>query len=69
MERIARVLLPLCVVLAVATAITFDLPATTKRCLQEDVHKDILVVGEYEITDGPDQRVDLEVRPCSMRFF
>ena len=28
----------------------------------EDVHKDVLVVGEYEISDDYDMQVDLEVR-------
>jgi hypothetical protein len=42
-------------------AVTFDVHAATKRCVQEDVHKDILVVGEYEISEDSEQRVDLEV--------
>ena len=40
---------------------TFELPVAGKKCLLEDVHKDVLVVGEYEITEDFETQVDLEV--------
>ena len=39
----------------------FEVPAASKKCLLEDVHKDILVVGEYDISDDYDMQIDLEV--------
>ena len=55
------VLCVLAALLGLGLCVTFDLPATSKKCLQEDVHKDTLMIGEYDIPDSPEQRVDLEV--------
>lgn len=44
-----------------ASAISFTLGANTRKCLQEDVEKDALVVGEYTISLSNALRVDLEV--------
>jgi hypothetical protein len=42
--------------------ITFDMSGVGQKCLQEDVQKDVLVVGEYEISDESGLfRVDLEI--------
>ncbi|XP_072481112.1 transmembrane emp24 domain-containing protein 10 [Notamacropus eugenii] len=32
-------------------AISFHLPVNSRKCLREEIHKDLLVTGEYEITD------------------
>jgi len=39
----------------------FHLQPNTKRCLKEEMRKDVLVTGEYELTDAPGQRTDLAV--------
>eukprot|EP00042_Codosiga_hollandica_P018390 m.53935 g.53935 ORF g.53935 m.53935 type:complete len:135 (-) comp48671_c0_seq1:363-767(-) len=57
----ALLLLALLALAHESVAITFDLPAVSKKCLKEDVHKDILVVGEYELSPSDDQIVDLEI--------
>ncbi|XP_068948350.1 LOW QUALITY PROTEIN: transmembrane emp24 domain-containing protein 10 [Petaurus breviceps papuanus] len=31
--------------------ISFHLPVNSRKCLREEIHKDLLVTGEYEITD------------------
>eukprot|EP00054_Salpingoeca_dolichothecata_P006979 m.40844 g.40844 ORF g.40844 m.40844 type:complete len:207 (+) comp16790_c0_seq1:39-659(+) len=53
----------LCVLFVAVRAISFELAANTQKCLQEDVHKDVLVVGEYEISDddSEDMEIDLEI--------
>ena len=35
--------------------LTFTLSAGNKKCLREEVHKDILVTGEYKLSDAPIQ--------------
>ena len=35
-----------------ASAIRFQAPANEKRCLKEEIHKDIVVTGEYEFSEG-----------------
>nr|XP_005901050.1 PREDICTED: transmembrane emp24 domain-containing protein 10 isoform X2 [Bos mutus] len=32
-------------------AISFHLPVNSRKCLREEIHKDLLVTGAYEITD------------------
>lgn len=38
-------------VCASASAITFEVPKNGKRCVSEDVNKDVLVVGDYTVAD------------------
>eukprot|EP00050_Salpingoeca_kvevrii_P007636 m.297508 g.297508 ORF g.297508 m.297508 type:complete len:210 (+) comp13624_c0_seq1:188-817(+) len=47
-KQTALVLLAVC---ALAHSLSFDLDAESHLCLQEDVHKGVLVVGEYDISD------------------
>ena len=42
--------------------ITFYLSADTTKCIREEVHKDVLVVGEYNLNDAPYLRTDIMVR-------
>ena len=39
-----------------------ELPPNGRKCLREEVQKDVLVTGEYEISEVPGQRTDLIVR-------
>ena len=39
----------------------FHLPGNGKKCLKEEIHKDVLVTGEYDISDAPNQKVNLRV--------
>lgn len=43
-------------------AIQFHLPVNSVKCLQEDVDKNVLVVGEYELTEEPRTTTNLKVR-------
>lgn len=39
-------------VAVVASGLRFNVPANQKRCLKEEIHKNLVVTGEYEITEG-----------------
>ncbi len=42
-------------------AISFKSPVSTRKCLQEDVHKDVLVVGNYDVSPSDLTIVSLDV--------
>ena len=42
-------------------SVMFYLPANSKRCLKEEIHKDVLVTGEYTLSEGPGQKTNLRV--------
>ena len=48
-------------VLAIVNCLMFKLPANSRRCLKEEIHKGVLVSGEYSLSDAPGQRADLLV--------
>ncbi|XP_072277403.1 transmembrane emp24 domain-containing protein 10-like isoform X2 [Pyxicephalus adspersus] len=50
MVRLLQLLGP-CLVLVGTGAISFYLPAENKKCLKEEIHKDVLVTGEYEVSE------------------
>lgn len=41
--------------------ISFHITPDERKCIREEVHKDVLVVGEYKLSEVPDQRTDLLV--------
>ena len=42
-------------------SLMFYLPVNTRKCLKEEIHKDVLVKGEYELTEIPGHHTKLEV--------
>ncbi|CAG0886810.1 unnamed protein product [Darwinula stevensoni] len=42
-------------------ALIFKLEPNARKCLSEEVHKDVLVAGEYTISEGAGQQTDLQV--------
>jgi len=44
-----------------ARALRFHIQPNSKRCLKEEMRKDVLVTGEYELSDAPGQRTDLSI--------
>ena len=57
---------PLCLLrLASVDAVRFHLDQDQRKCLREEIHKDVLVSGEYEV-QANGQRADLTVILCSM---
>lgn len=41
--------------------ISFQLEPDSRKCIREEVHKDVLVVGEYDIEVVPSQKTSIEV--------
>lgn len=41
--------------------ISFTLEAGSQKCLREEIHKDMVVTGEFKVTEAPGQKVDLKV--------
>lgn len=60
MARFA-VLLLLPVLLESVSSISFFLPVNTRKCLREEIHKDVLVTGEYEISEQANTKTNLKV--------
>ena len=45
-----------------AHSVSFTLEPDVRKCVREEVHKDVLVVGEYRVSDVEGQNTDLMVR-------
>lgn len=54
---------------AVTSALRFNVPANQKRCLKEEIHKNLVVTGEYEITEGIGYTASVHVSIIFMLFF
>jgi hypothetical protein len=50
-------------------ALVFYLPPNTVKCFNEEIHKDILVSGEYVLTEIVGQYTKLEVRDSNCHIF
>ncbi|KAM4722635.1 transmembrane emp24 domain-containing protein 10-like [Rhinophrynus dorsalis] len=50
-----------CILLPETGAISFYLPPQGRKCLKEEIHKDILVTGEYEVSEQPGLSSNLKV--------
>jgi hypothetical protein len=44
-----------------ANSLRFVLSPNSKRCLKEEIRKDVLVTGDYEVSEEPGQKTRLEV--------
>lgn len=42
-------------------SLMFHLPPNQKKCLREEIHKDVLVTGAYELSEAPGQKTNLAV--------
>ena len=64
-----KTLVVVCVLTLVAgsLAISFRLEPEVRKCVKEEVHKDVLVVGEYRLSDMAGQRTDLVVGSLPVR--
>lgn len=47
---------------ALSNGLMFKLPVNSEKCLKEEIHKDVLVKGEYEVSPVVGVKVDLKVR-------
>uniref|UniRef100_A0A8C8C763 GOLD domain-containing protein n=1 Tax=Oncorhynchus tshawytscha TaxID=74940 RepID=A0A8C8C763_ONCTS len=46
-------------------SITFYLPVNLRKCLREEIHKDVLVTGEYEVSEQPNAKTNLKITDSS----
>ena len=46
---------------ALVSSLSFTLPHGQEKCLREEVHKDVLVTGEYKLSDAPHMKTHLTV--------
>lgn len=60
MARLTALLL-LPVLIESVFSISFFLPVNSRKCLREEIHKDVLVTGEYEISEQPNTKTNLKV--------
>lgn len=44
-----------------ANALMFHLPPNSEKCLKEEIHKNVLVTGDYHISEGFGQKTHLSV--------
>ncbi|CAK8682459.1 transmembrane emp24 domain-containing protein 10-like [Clavelina lepadiformis] len=44
-----------------SVAIYFELPVNTEKCLREEIHKEVLVTGDYDVSKQPGVKVHLKV--------
>ena len=54
-----------------ADSLMFYLEPMAKKCLKEEIHKDVLVTGDYELNEMGDQKTNLVVtdtRSVQMRL-
>lgn len=66
--RVPGLLAPLLALLLVLGAgschgLSFHLPPQSRKCLKEELHRDVMVTGEYEVSEAaaPGVRTDLRV--------
>ena len=46
---------------ALVSTLSFTLPPGQEKCLREEVHKDVLVTGEYRLSEAAHQKTHLTV--------
>lgn len=49
------------IVIADVQSIMFELQPSAKKCIKEEIHAQVLVTGEYQVSEAPGQRVDYVV--------
>lgn len=47
---------------SLTAAIMFNLEPNTQKCLRDEMQAHQLVLGEYEVSDAPGQKIDYVVR-------
>ncbi|CAB1339774.1 unnamed protein product [Coregonus sp. 'balchen'] len=67
MARFAALLL-LPVLIESVLSISFFLPVNSRKCLREEIHKDVLVTGEYEISEQSNIKTNLKEDATKGKF-
>jgi len=61
MEILKSLLVVISVLVMATDSVMFYLEPNAKKCLKEEIHKDVLVTGEFDVTEIPGQKVDMMV--------
>ena len=48
-------------VFPLVSSVSFMLGQDERKCVREEVHKDVLVIGNYQLSDHPGVRTDIVV--------
>jgi len=59
----------LAVTFSTVDGLMFNLEPNARKCLKEEIHKGVLVTGEYEVTTLPGQNVDMMVTDTKGHHF
>lgn len=54
----------LTVFVSVSESIMFHLPPGGQKCLREELRQNVLISGEYDVSEAPGQRVNYVVHIC-----
>lgn len=65
MNYIFVLLTVICAVLNV-DCIMWNLEPNTQKCLKEELQKNVLITGEFEVSEAPGQKIDYVV--CSLKL-
>uniref|UniRef100_A0A6Q2X372 GOLD domain-containing protein n=1 Tax=Esox lucius TaxID=8010 RepID=A0A6Q2X372_ESOLU len=65
MSRFCALLILFPVLFDLTFSITFYLPVNLRKCLREEIHKDVLVTGEYEVSEQPNAKTNLKITDSS----
>uniref|UniRef100_A0A672T487 Transmembrane protein Tmp21-like n=1 Tax=Sinocyclocheilus grahami TaxID=75366 RepID=A0A672T487_SINGR len=63
--RVLSLALSLLFVVQSVVSISFYLPVRSRKCLREEIHKDVLVTGEYEIIEQLNTKTNLKITDSS----
>jgi len=60
-RRYFTYLFMLAIMVTYVSSIRFHLKPNGKKCLREEIHKDVLVTGDYELSEAPGQKTHIKV--------
>lgn len=67
LSHLVSVFMLLC--LTLSDALRFHLSPNTRKCLKEEIHKGVLVTGDYELSENPGQKTLLTVTDSKGQAF
>jgi len=50
-----------CAIVTTTDGLMFSLSPHTKKCLREEIHKGVLALGEYDLSEAAGHKIDLQV--------
>ncbi|ELU11237.1 hypothetical protein CAPTEDRAFT_227555 [Capitella teleta] len=69
MDMMQSLLVLCCLCLVELDALMFHLSPNQRKCLKDEIHKGVLVTGEYDISEGPGQTANVLVTDSKGHIF